>query len=142
MNSIQTTHRVTYSDTDQMGFMHHSNYLKYYETARWELFRALGISYHSVEEAGYLLPVIRMNSRFRKTIHYDEWLTVKTSLTMIKGPRIWFNYKLYNSEQILVNEAETELAFISKADWKPCLAPEIVIHAIHEFQKPADRRQE
>jgi acyl-CoA thioester hydrolase len=119
-----------YPDTDQMGTVHHSNYAKYYETARWELFRDIGITYSSVEEAGYILPVIRMNFRFIKTIQYDELLIVKTTLIKIKGPRIWFTYKLFNEHGELVNEAETELAFVLKDNWKPCVAPDFVQKAI------------
>lgn len=122
--------RVMYPDTDKMGTVHHSNYAKYYETARWELFRSIGISYLSVEEAGYMLPVIRMNFRFIKTADYDARLTVKTTLKAIKGVRIWFAYKLYNELNELVNEAETELAFVQKDSWKPCAAPEFVMKAI------------
>jgi acyl-CoA thioester hydrolase len=119
-----------YPDTDQMGTVHHSNYLKYYETARWELFRSIGISYRSVEEAGYLLPVITMKCKFLKTTRYDALLTVKTKLTAIKGVRIWFSYQLYNEQQELINTAETELAFVSKEDWKPCAAPGFIVDAI------------
>jgi len=122
--------RVMYPDTDQMGTMHHANYVKYYEAARWELFRSIGISYKSVEDAGYMLPVIRMNFRFLKTTHYDALLTAKTTLEAVKGARIWFSYKLYNEQQELINEAETELAFVKKEDWKPCQAPDIVLKAI------------
>ena len=129
------TFRVMYPDTDQMGTVHHSNYAKYYETARWELFRSIGISYHSVEEAGYMLPVIRMNFRFIKTVNYDALLTVKTTLKAIKGVRIWFSYKLYNEQNQLVNEAETELAFVEKNTWKPCATPEFVVKAIAENNK-------
>ncbi len=124
------TFRVMYPDTDQMGSVHHANYAKYYEAARWELFRSIGISYNSVEEAGYMLPVITMNFKFLKTTHYDELLTVKTVLTTIKGVRIWFTYKLYNEKSELINEAETELAFVRRDNWKPCAAPEFVIKAI------------
>ncbi len=127
----QYSFRVMYPDTDQMGTVHHSNYAKYYETARWELFRSLGISYKSVEEAGFMLPVTRMNFRFVKTIGYDELLTVKTTLKAIKGVRIWFTYKLYNEQNELVNEAETELAFVKRDNWKPCAAPEFVLKAIN-----------
>lgn len=124
------TFRVMYPDTDKMGTVHHSNYPKYYETARWELFRSIGISYHSVEEAGYMLPVIRMDFRFVKTMQYDALLRVKTRLKAIKGVRIWFTYKLYNEQNQLVNEAETELAFVQMGTWKPCAAPEFVLKAI------------
>lgn len=130
--------RVMYHDTDKMGTVHHSNYVKYYETARWELFRNIGISYNSVEEAGYLLPVIRMNFRFIKTINYDDQLTVYTTLKAIKGVRIWFTYKLYNQNKEIVNTAETELAFVRRDDWKPCLAPDFVLEAIDRYIRDAN----
>jgi acyl-CoA thioester hydrolase len=121
-----------YPDTDKMGTVHHSNYPKYYETARWELFRSIGIPYQTVEEAGYMLPVIRMNFRFIKTVQYDALLRVKTTLKAIRGVRIWFTYKLYNEQNELVNEAETELAFVEMGTWKPCAVPEFVLKAIQE----------
>jgi acyl-CoA thioester hydrolase len=127
--------RVPYQDIDQMGTVHHSNYAKYYETARWELFRSIGISYQSLEEAGYMLPVTRMNFRFFKTTHYDALLTVKTTILAIKGVRIWITYKLYNDHDELINEAETELAFVRRDNWKPCGAPAFVIDAIEKSNK-------
>ena len=122
--------RVSYPDTDKMGTMHHANYVKYYEAARWELFRSIGVPYDSVEEAGVMCPVIRMNFRFIKTTRYDELLTVKTTLKTLKGVRIWFTYNLYNEQNELINEAETELAFVGKDNWKPCAPPDFLIHAI------------
>ncbi len=123
--------RIMYPDTDQMGTVHHSNYAKYYETARWELFRSLGITYRSVEESGYMLPVVRMSSRFLKPIHYDDLLTVKTTLKTMRGARIWFTYKLYDANHELVNEAETDLAFVHRDSWKPCIAPDFVVKALN-----------
>ncbi|MGD9555762.1 MAG: acyl-CoA thioesterase [Mangrovibacterium sp.] len=130
MIEYEYTFRVMYPDTDQMGTMHHANYVKYYEAARWELFRSIGISYKSVEDAGYMLPVTRMNFRFLKTTHYDAVLTAKTTLKAVKGARIWFSYKLYNEQKELINEAETELAFVKKENWKPCHVPDFVRKAI------------
>lgn len=124
------TFRVAYPDTDQMGTVHHSNYVKYYEVARWELFRSIGIPYHEVEQAGFMLPVITMQFKFIKTTHYDELLTVKTTLKATKGVRIWFTYKLYNEANELINEAETELAFVGRNTWKPCPVPDFVSEAI------------
>ena len=127
--------RVMYSDTDQMGTVHHANYVKYYEAARWELFRSIGIDYNSIEEAGYMLPVTRMNFRFLKPTHYDVLLTVKTTLKAIKGVRLWFTYKLYNDNDELINEAETELAFVGRGTWKPCAPPDFVLKAIEKIIK-------
>jgi len=124
--------RVKYPDTDQMGTMHHANYAKYYEVARWELLRSIGVPYNSMEEAGVMCPVISMNFKFIKTTAYDELLTIKTRLKVIKGVRIWFVYKLYNEKNELINVAETELAFVGKHNWKPCAAPDFLLSAIAE----------
>lgn len=122
--------RVQYPDTDKMGTVHHSNYALYYETARWELFRSIGVSYKSIEDAGIMLPVTKMKFKFLKTTYYDELLTVKTRLKAIKGVRIWFTYHLYNEQNQLINEAETELAFIKSESWAPCPPPTALLSVI------------
>ncbi|PZX20021.1 acyl-CoA thioester hydrolase [Breznakibacter xylanolyticus] len=124
--------RVMYPDTDKMGTVHHSNYARYYETARWELFRAIGIPYQMIETAGYMMPVISMNMRFLKTTRYDEQLTVRTCLKGIRGPRVSFSYKLYNTNSELINEADTELAFVKSDTFKPCAVPPFVTNAIQK----------
>ncbi len=126
--------RVSYPDTDKMGTMHHANYVKYYEAARWELLRSIGVSYKSVEEAGVMCPVIRMNFKFIKTTHYDEMLTVRTTIKAMKGVRIWFTYHLYNEQNELINEAETEIAFVGLKDWKPCAPPDFLLKAIKNHE--------
>ncbi len=126
--------RVAYPDTDQMGTMHHANYVKYYEAARWELLRSIGVSYNSIEEAGVMCPVITMNFKFIKTTRYDELLTVRTRLKAIKGVRMWFTYHLYNEQNQLINEAETEIAFVGRESWKPCAAPDFLLKAIEAYK--------
>lgn len=124
--------RVQYPDTDKMGTVHHSNYALYYETARWELFRSIGVSYKSIEDAGIMLPVTKMKFKFLKTTQYDELLTVHTRLKAIKGVRIWFTYHLYNELEQLINEAETELAFVKSDNWAPCPPPMEILTAIEK----------
>ena len=75
-----------------------------------------------------------MNFHFLKIIGYDELLTVHTTLKALRGVRIWFTYKLFNEQNELVNEAETELAFVKRENWKPCAAPDFVLKAIEEHQ--------
>lgn len=137
MKEYEYQFRVLYADTDQMGTVHHSHYVRYYETARWEFFRRIGIDYRSIEEAGYLLPVTQMHLKFLKTVHYDDLLTVRTSVKNVKGARIWLTYKLYNTSGELVNEAETELASVCKKNWKPCIMPDFVVNALVKYLKPA-----
>ncbi len=124
--------RVLYADTDQMGYVHHSNYPIYYEKARWELFRSIGISYKMIEEANIMLPVVELNSKFIKPAFYDELLRIHTELIFIKGALIKFIYHIYNEKDELINKAETILAFIDKHTRKPCRPSPLLIKAINE----------
>lgn len=126
----ETTFRVKYSDTDQMGFMHHSNYVKYYETARWEAMRDLGLRYKEMEEKGIYMPVISMSFDFIKPAFYDDLLTVKTIIRELPIARIKFEYELFNQSGELINKAEIALAFIMKDTLKPCLPPEYFTNTI------------
>ena len=77
----------------------------------------------------------------------NSLLTAKTTLKAIKGVRIWFTYRLYNLQNELINEAETELAFVDRNTWKPCSAPDFVLKAIdkntnNDFKLKKNLRQQ
>ncbi|MBO7342498.1 MAG: acyl-CoA thioesterase, partial [Alistipes sp.] len=76
MISYSTQIRVRYKDTDQMGIMHHSNYVVLYEQARTEWLRAMGLTYAEIERRGVMSPIIEVHSRFHYPAFYDEVLTV------------------------------------------------------------------
>jgi acyl-CoA thioester hydrolase len=120
MNSFQTTYRVTYSDTDQMRFMHHSNYLKYFETARWELFRSIGIPYPEIEEDGIILPVINASVKFIKPAFYDQEIKIITMIKSFKGARIVFNSQALNETGEIINEAQITVACVKRSTGKAC----------------------
>jgi len=63
-------------------------------------------------------------------------LTVKTTLKAIKGVRIWFTYHLFNEQNEMINEAETELAFVDSSNWTPCSPPAFVLTAVENNQNP------
>ena len=129
----ETKIRVGYADTDQMGYVHHSNYAKYYETARWEAMRELGINYKEMEEKGILMPVISMKFDFMKPAFFDDLLTVKTIIKNLPKARMIFEYELYNDSSILINTAEIILAFIREATRKPCVPPEYCLQPLKKY---------
>ena len=67
--------RVWYKHTDQMAICHHSNYICYYEAARSEFLRALGMSFAEVERRGIMMPILEVQSKYRKPAYFDELLT-------------------------------------------------------------------
>ena len=136
MEPFISTLRVSYSDTDQMGIVHHSNYLKYYETARWNLFRYLGTPYKKLEEKGFLLPVINVQIQFLKPAFYDEVLTIETSVLAFKGPKLILAYRVFNEDQDLINTAKVTLAFMNMNSRKACKPPQFILELWEKRLQP------
>jgi acyl-CoA thioester hydrolase len=133
MYTHETTIRVSYADTDQMGLVHHSNYAIFCETARWEAMRELGICYKDMEDNGMLMPVISMKFDFIKPAYYDELITIKTTISKMPKARMKFEYELYNENKVLINKAEVCLAFVKKDNNKPCFPPEYCLTALKKY---------
>lgn len=86
--------RVGYRDTDQMGFVHHSVYFVWMESARTELLRSLGDSYKAWEDAGYLIPLTGARCDFRKAARYDDLIAVETTVAEVSRLRLRFDYSI------------------------------------------------
>jgi acyl-CoA thioester hydrolase len=119
----ESTIRVRYGETDQMGYCYYGNYAQFYEVGRVEALRNLGFSYRSLEESGIMLPVLEFKIKYHKPAFYDDLLRVKTTVHEVKGARMFFTYEMFNEKNELVNTGETTLVFISKETNKPCSAP-------------------
>lgn len=113
-NSIHfSTHvRVRYSETDQMGIVHHSNYIHYLEVARIEFLDAIGIPYKDLESQGYRLPVIGLNIDYKRPAYFDD--EIRIALTIARSPSIkmQIDYQLFSRDNLLVS-AWTKHAFVN-----------------------------
>ena len=89
--------RVTYRDTDQMGYVYYANYLVYFEMARTELLRALGRSYRECEADGIFLPVVEAACRYFASAHYDDLLHVRARVTRWTRAALDFEYEVRRS---------------------------------------------
>jgi len=84
-------HRVLYGDTDQMGVVYYANYLRFFEGARNEWIRALGLSYREIEERGIFLPVLEVGVRYQRPARYDDVLEIDLTVTHTRV-KIRFDY--------------------------------------------------
>lgn len=125
--------RVRYSETDQMGYVYYGNYAQYFEVARVESLRSLGITYKAMEAEGVMLPVLTFSIKYFKPAHYDDLLTVKVKIPSLPEARIFFEYETFNEEGVLLNQASTTLVFINKNTGKPCQAPQDVLESMKKF---------
>jgi len=135
MYQSETRVRVRYGETDQMGYAYYGNYAMYYEVARVESLRQLGLTYRSLEEMGVMMPVLENHAKYLAPALYDENLRIVTTLREMPRVRIRFAYEIYNEADTLINTGETLLAFVNKANGRPCRPPEVMTSLLERFFK-------
>lgn len=116
MYTSETSVRVRYGETDQMGVLYYGYYALYYEVGRAEAVRQLGFTYKELEELGIIMPVVELHSQYLRPARYDDLITIKTIVKeMPAGPRMTFHSELYNEAGQLLNKGATTLVFYDPA---------------------------
>ena len=133
MYQSQTTVRVRYGETDQMGYVYYGFYAMYYEVARVESLRQLGLTYKAIEEMGIIMPVLENRSRYLAPGRYDELLQIVTTLREKPGVKIRFEYEIFNEEKKLIHQGETLLAFVDKNTNRPCRPPQAMMRVLEPY---------
>ncbi len=105
--------KAHYHETDQMGLIHHSNYVKWMEEARIAFMDELGLSYRSLEESGIASPVTDINVEYKKTVRFDDEIEIKVSVGKYTGVKLEVKYFIYNvTSDELSAEATSSHCFI------------------------------
>ena len=118
--------KVRYYETDQMGIVHHSNYLKFFEFARIEWLEKLNIPYHEIEKNKIILPVVKCELKFLKPLVFGDTFKVKVHCTKKPTSSIEFSYEIFNNSGEKTTEGKTLLAFLNSDSMKPIRCPEII----------------
>jgi len=96
-NFHETTVRVRYAETDQMGVVYHSNFFVWFEIGRVELFRELGVAYKEMElKDDCHIVVGDCHCRFKRPARYDDLLRVRTRIAEAGNRTIKFAYEIVN----------------------------------------------
>ena len=135
MFNSTTTIRVRYSETDQMNVVYHGNYAQYFEVARSEAIRDMGITYKEMEEMGIVMPIVELHTKFLRPAVYDDLLTIKTQLRdMPTNHRIEFHHEVYNEAGKLLTIGRIVLYFLdSKTMARAKMPQELAKHLIPFF---------
>jgi acyl-CoA thioester hydrolase len=120
----ETTIRVRYAETDRMGLLHHANYLVYFEQARTELLRSMGLTYRDLEDQGFLLVLTRFEVRYLRPARYDDLLTIVTTVVRTTMVRIDHKYEVY-CDGLLLAEGTSTLACVDRTG-RPQALPEFL----------------
>ncbi len=110
----ETTVRVRYKETDQMGVAYYANYLIWFEVGRTEMMRSLGLPYREFEKSDIFLPVLKAYCEYKQPASYDDQLTVVTRLESLSKVRLVFNYEVRREGELLAS-GYTEHAFVNSS---------------------------
>ena len=132
----ETSVRVNYSETDQMGVVYHARYLVWLDVARCEHLRLSGMSYRELEQAGLRLAVSELAIRYRQPARYDDLIRIRCWIREVASRRVDFGYAVEHAEdQRLLATASTRLIAL---DIGMTLArlPERVRQVLHPIPDP------
>lgn len=93
---------VNYYETDQMGIVHHSNYIRYFEEARLDMMNQLALNYRTMEEMGLIIPVLSVECRYLQPLRYEDEIEIYSRLIKFDGIKMEVSYEIYEkkSEQL------------------------------------------
>ncbi len=129
--------RVRYGETDKMGVVHHSVYALYFEEARTEMMRQLGVPYAELEAEGFLLPLIEVGIRFRKGPRYDDVLVLEAHVIEVGRVRVRIGYRVHRKRDgAFLAEGFTVHACVDER-MRPVRMPDRVITAFRRGRAPS-----
>ncbi len=115
---------VRYYETDQMGIVHHSNYIRYFECGRTAMLKELGLPIEKIEEAGVMLPVVSVECRYKVPARLGDTLRIVSVIDEVPRAKLVIRTEIYNPAGQLVCEGEVVLGFINAQTRRPVRCPE------------------
>jgi len=128
-----TTIRVRYADTDAMKIVYYGKYFEYFEEGRSELLRSVGFPYTEIEKQGIFIAVVEAYAKYRRSAHYDDLLTIETSVSEMPVARIRIQYRIFlEGESEPIVEGYTVHSFLSESTGRPTRAPAMFLQVLQE----------
>ncbi|MDP3804633.1 MAG: thioesterase family protein [Candidatus Omnitrophota bacterium] len=121
--------RVRYQETDNMGVVYYANYLVWFEVARTEYFRSLGLVYRELEEKGIYLMVASAACLYKLPAKYDDIVKIRAWVPELKNSSLKFAYKLFVGEKLIATGES--LHVFTNVSGKPTRMPDEVKNLFH-----------
>jgi acyl-CoA thioester hydrolase len=134
--------RVIYADTDAMGIVYHTNYIRWFEIGRNELFREMDIPYTEMESAGLNLPLTQVYCHYLLPAYYDNLLLIETDIDFLRRASVKFSYRIWDeNRQHLLTEGFTVHACTDK-NGRILRIPAKTADKIYRFIKKSKEQRE
>lgn len=133
--------RTRYAETDQMKVVYYGTYPQYFEVARVEALRELGMTYRQMEEDGIMLPVFKLDVQYHKPALYDDLLSIHTYIREMPTSRITFHHEIYNEKAELLTTGSVQLVFVNRENMRPVRCPKDLKEKLSPFFEKAEKGQ-
>ena len=124
---------VRYYETDQMGIVHHSNYIRYFECGRMAMLEEVGLPMHKIEATGIMLPIISVECRYKFPAKLGDKLKIVTWFEELPRARFTVMSDVYNQEGRLLVEGSVSMGFIDSVTRRPVRCPESLSNLFAEY---------
>lgn len=118
---------VRYYETDQMGIVHHSNYIRYFECGRTAMLKEAGLPIERIEESGVMLPVVSVDAKYKVPARLGEKLRILTFIDEVPRARLVIRNEIYNPAGQLVCHGSVVLGFIDSISRRPVRCPQMLV---------------
>ena len=135
----ETFIRVRYAEVDRMGYAYHGHFAEYFEIARGDLVRKLGLSYKEIEDRGILMPVADLHLQYKRPVFYDDELRIVVWVDEMPEKRLTMKCEMYNAEQVAVAAGEVTLAFVDKSSLRPVRTPGWIVNFFQSHWIPSEK---
>lgn len=105
-------HKVNYYETDKMGIVHHSNYIRWMEEARIDFFDQLGWNFRKIEDTGIVSPVVSVDCKYKNSTFFDDEIMIAVKVEEFKGVKLKLSYEM-KRDDLVVCEAHSEHCFLN-----------------------------
>ena len=106
-------HKVQYYETDRMGVVHHSNYIRWMEEARIDFLAQIGWDYKTLEEMGIISPVTAVECRYKTGAAFFDLIAIAVQIEEFKGVRLKLRYEMTKEDGRTVCEGRSEHCFLN-----------------------------
>ena len=119
-----------------MGVVYHTHYADYFEAARTEALRELGLAYKDLEATGIILPVVELHIKYHRPCFYDDLLVITTHFTTVNRMKVVMDYEVQvQGEELVRVRGSVTLVFVDINTRKPTAAPQMVLDLFEKAQK-------
>lgn len=113
MTPVPYLRRAFYYETDQMGVVHHTNYIRWFEEARIDLMRQYGVDYRELEQRGVIIPVVDMQCRYLRSVRFDDMVEIHLTMTKYTSVRMCFSYEVrFQADGLLAATGQSTHCFV------------------------------